>query len=95
MGTYVIGYDIADPKRLIRVHRAMVQHGCPIEYSIFVFDGTKEALDKCLEAVLKLIDPRVDDVRCYAVPARGDRMRIGAPALPEGIIWTGLPAAWR
>lgn len=40
-----------------------------------------------------MIKPQDDDVRCYALPARGFQGRIGRASLPAGILWTGLPAA--
>lgn len=89
---WLIGYDITDPKRLGRVHRAMVSRATPIEYSIFLFIGSDKGLAECLAAVNALIDPKTDDVRCYPLPSRGLQERIGRATLPEGIQWTGLPA---
>ncbi len=91
MNAYVIGYDVRDRKRLIRVHRRMTHYAVPIEYSIFVFYGTDHACQVCLDDVLRLMDLRVDDFRCYRLPFSGQEHRIGRPALPEGIVWTGLP----
>jgi len=88
---WLIGYDITDPKRLNRVHRAMVNRATPIEYSIFLFIGSEKGLAECLAAVNALIDPKTDDVRCYPLPSRGLQERIGRATLPEGIQWTGLP----
>ena len=89
--TWLIGYDIANPRRLGRIHRAMVNRATPIEYSIFLFIGSPTALAECLTAVAGLIDPKTDDVRCYALPSRGHQERIGRATLPAGITWTGLP----
>lgn len=89
---WLIGYDIADPKRLGRVHRAMVSRATPIEYSIFLYIGSEKGLSECLATVTALIDPKTDDVRCYPLPSRGLQERIGRATLPEGIQWTGLPA---
>lgn len=90
--SWLIGYDIADPRRLGRVHRAMTHRATPIEYSIFLFVGSETALAECLTVVRGLIDPKTDDVRCYALPTRGYQERIGKATLPAGIHWTGLPA---
>lgn len=90
---WLIGYDITEPKRLQRVHRAMVNYATPIEYSIFLFLGTEHDLQCCLEEVAGLMDERSDDVRCYTLPARGLQERLGCATLPAGIHWTGLPAA--
>ena len=90
---FVIGYDIANPRRLQRVHRAMCAMATPLEYSVFLLVGTARTRDACLAAISALIDPREDDVRCYPLPLRGFQRRIGRASLPEGIQWTGLPAS--
>ena len=90
---FVIGYDISDPRRLLRIHRRMCQHATPLAYSIFLLIGSEADKDCCLEEIGELIDPRADDVRCYALPLRGFQGRIGRASLPAGIVWTGLPAA--
>ncbi|MEY4592619.1 MAG: hypothetical protein RIR18_1514 [Pseudomonadota bacterium] len=90
--TFVIGYDIADPRRLQRVHREMCKHAAPLEYSVFLLVGTEKDRQKCLDAMANLIDPDADDIRCYPLPSRGLQTRIGRASLPTGIQWTGLPA---
>lgn len=89
---FVIGYDIASPRRLGRVHREMLKHACPLEYSVFLLVGTERAKDACLAGMARLMDKDEDDVRCYPLPSRGLQARIGRATLPEGIQWTGLPA---
>lgn len=88
---WLIGYDITDPRRLGRIHRAMVSRAMPIEYSIFLFIGNEKSLAECLATLSELIDPKTDDVRCYPLPSRGFQERIGRATLPAGIQWTGLP----
>ncbi|SBT04777.1 CRISPR-associated endoribonuclease Cas2 1 [Candidatus Accumulibacter aalborgensis] len=90
---FVIGYDISDPRRLLRVHRRMCRHAAPLEYSIFLLVGSDTDKDRCLEEIDELINPIEDDVRCYALPLRGFQGRVGRASLPAGILWTGLPAA--
>lgn len=92
MRNWIIGYDITSPRRLARMHRAMIDRATPIEYSIFLFCGTENALEECLHRVTALLDPRTDDVRCYPLPKRGFQERIGRATLPEGIQWMALPA---
>lgn len=91
MGNYLIGYDIADPKRLCRIHRIMKNHAIPVQYSIFLIEGTEKDVQNCLDEILPLMNPKEDDIRCYPLPQRGHQFRIGSPVLPEGIVWTGLP----
>lgn len=89
---FVIGYDISCPRRLGRIHRAMLRHACPLEYSVFLLVGTERARDACLAEMQQLMDAEEDDVRCYPLPERGLQARIGRATLPAGIQWTGLPA---
>lgn len=90
--TFVIGYDIVQPRRLQRVHRAMCKHATPLEYSVFLLVGSEADKDRCLAEMAALIELRQDDVRCYPLPVRGFQSRIGRASLPEGIQWTGFPA---
>ena len=90
---FVIGYDIANPRRLQRVHREMCKHAAPLEYSVFLLVGDARTKDQCLSKMAALIDDTEDDVRCYPLPVRGFQGRVGRASLPLGIQWTGLPAA--
>lgn len=90
---FVIGYDIADPKRLIRIHHAMKDFACPLQYSVFLFSGSEECLAAMLEPVKALMDMPLDDLRCYKLPSGGMSQRFGKSVLPEGILWTGMPTA--
>lgn len=92
MMDWVIGYDIANPRRLAKVYRRMCAHATPLEYSVFLLVGAERAKEHCLADVAKLIDRKEDDVRCYPLPGRGFQARIGRAGLPAGINWTGLPA---
>lgn len=92
---FVLGYDICEPSRLTRIHRAMISHATPIEYSIFLLDGSYTDLRHCLNAVTPLMDKRDDDVRVYPLPSRGLQCRLGKQVLPDGIVWTGFPVAWQ
>ncbi|MDP2824003.1 MAG: CRISPR-associated endonuclease Cas2 [Sulfuritalea sp.] len=93
MTDWVIGYDIANPRRLAKVYRRLCGHATPLEYSVFLLVGTERAKENCLEQIAGLIDNKEDDVRCYPLPVRGYQARIGRSSLPGGIQWTGLPAA--
>ena len=90
---FVIGYDISNPRRLLRVHHEMCKHASPLEYSIFLLVGSDAAKDRCLQEIDALIEPQDDDVRCHALPGRSFQGRIGRANLPAEILWTSLPAA--
>lgn len=94
MPDYLIAYDIVNPKRLQRLHRFLLKVGVPIQYSIFYATMDDRAMMRCLDEAAQLIDPKVDDLRCYALPQRGVRARLGKASLPMGIYWTGLPSPW-
>ncbi len=92
MSAWVIGYDIANPRRLGKVYRRMCAHATPLEYSVFLFIGTAHGKEKCLADISQLIDVKHDDIRCYPLPVRGFQSRLGRAGMPAGIQWTGLPA---
>lgn len=94
MPDYLIAYDITDPKRLARMHRYLRKIAVPIQYSVFYLIADERHLDALLADAASLIDPKSDDLRCYPLPARGLRFRIGRATLPAGIQWSGLPARW-
>ena len=91
---FVIGYDISNPKRLNKVYKAMCKYATPLQYSIFVLNGTTKQCEKCLETMTAIINPEEDDFRCYVFPQYGLKSRIGSPSLPTGIVWTDLPNRW-
>jgi CRISPR-associated protein Cas2 len=94
MSEFIVCYDISDPRRLGRLHRFLKKHAVALQYSVFLFTGSDRQLDRLLDAAQTFIDPQVDDLRAYPLPARGFRARLGKPALPEGIHFSGLPVAW-
>lgn len=65
---WLIAYDIADPRRLGRLHRFMVNMATPVQYSVFHFEGTPAAMGKLMQDLEGYIDPKADDVRAYALP---------------------------
>ncbi|MCX7896832.1 MAG: CRISPR-associated endonuclease Cas2 [Rhodocyclaceae bacterium] len=91
MSDYVICYDITHPKRLGRIHRYLKKHAMPLQYSVFLFSGDERRLARLLDTLAALIDEKEDDLRCYPLPSRGHRERLGRAVLPRGIQWSGLP----
>jgi CRISPR-associated protein Cas2 len=94
MSEFIVCYDIIDPRRLGRLHRFLKKHAVALQYSVFLFTGDDRQLDRLLATAQTYIDPKVDDLRAYPLPARGFKARLGKPALPEGIQFGGLPVAW-
>ena len=59
---YIVSYDIRDPKRLCRVHRAMKGFGEPIHYSVFRCDLTHLGRVEMVSALTDLINEDEDRV---------------------------------
>ncbi|MGE3537987.1 MAG: CRISPR-associated endonuclease Cas2 [Candidatus Tectimicrobiota bacterium] len=69
---YLVAYDIADPKRLQRVHRTMRGYGDPLQYSVFrcILSPSERIL--LTEALTPLINHREDQVMFVNIgPADG------------------------
>ncbi|MFC0322785.1 CRISPR-associated endonuclease Cas2 [Gallibacterium melopsittaci] len=91
---YLIGYDISDEKRLQRIYKKMVKYATPIQYSIFLFEGTQNELNACINQILEIFNQKEDDLRVYPLPKYGKKWQFGKSVLPEGIIWTVLPQSF-
>jgi len=83
---FLVCYDIADPKRLSRVHRYLKSQGLPIQYSVFTAELKKSQLDRLLSGLQSRIHPHEDDVRCYALPAHLDFDLVGRQVFAEGVM---------
>lgn len=62
LNCYVVSYDIREPKRLCRVHRAMKGFGEPVHYSVFRCDLTAKGRVELKAALLDLINQDEDRV---------------------------------
>ncbi len=82
---WLICYDIANPRRLKRVHRAACQFAVPVQYSVFWARLDREGLNAALRTIAVLVDPRADDVRFYPLPANVQVHSVGRVMLPEGV----------
>lgn len=84
-GMYLIAYDIADPKRLARVHRVLKKDGLPIQYSVFTVVMKRPRLLRLLERVEEHIEPKEDDVRCYRLPENAESAALGRQYFPNDV----------
>lgn len=72
---YLISYDVADPKRLRKVHKVMQGHGDPLQYSVFRCELNElelQGLQAKLWPLLKLSEDRVMVVDLGPIGGRGD-----------------------
>lgn len=83
--SYLVCYDIADPRRLGRVHRFLTKEAVPVQYSVFNAALTLFELEMLVDELTALIDLEEDDVRIYPLPAKPRILSLGRGFFPEGI----------
>ena len=82
----LVSYDIADPRRLMRVHRLLRKAGLPLQYSVFTVRLTVRQQAALMLDLAELIEPAEDDVRLYPLPENGERIRVGQQMFPDDIL---------
>lgn len=92
---FLISYDIANPRRLARLHRALRKRAAAIQYSVFLGRFTEAGLAEVRAVISSIIDPAEDDVRIYPLPEGGWQRRLGRSSMPDGLLLTLLPPAFR
>lgn len=81
---WLIAYDIADKRRLSRLHRYIKKHAVPVQYSLYWYAGSAVQIDRLMREIETCIDRRCDDVRAYPVPRQASVDTLGPAYLPEG-----------
>jgi len=81
---FLICYDIADPKRLARVHKYLSARAFPVQYSVFSVRTTARRVDAMLDDLNRIINSREDDLRAYTLSDRTKHTSLGRQILPEG-----------
>ena len=75
--TYIVSYDIADPKRLRRVFRTCQDYGNHLQFSVFECDlsaAEKVDLETKLKGVIHNDDDQVLFIALGPAESRGDRI---------------------
>lgn len=65
----LVVYDISNDKRRTKLHDALLDFGTPVQYSVFECLLEEKDVARMKQAVRKVIRPRVDQVRFYALCA--------------------------
>lgn len=86
---YLIAYDIADPRRLVRVARVVSRAALRIQYSVYAARLAPAAMRDLVAELEAIIDPGADDLRIYPLPRRLDAVWYGRSPLPEGVMLAG------
>lgn len=89
---HLICYDVADPKRLNRVHRFVSKRAVALQYSVFVAECRASDLETLLQSVETLIKRTEDDVRVYPLPRRAAFATMGRAALPDDVMYVDATA---
>lgn len=74
--TYIVSYDIADPKRLRKVFRVCEDYGNHLQYSVFecdLNDREKVELETKLKDVIHVDDDQVLFIALGPAESRGER----------------------
>lgn len=85
---HLLAYDIADPRRLQRVHRCVSRHAVALQYSVFALRATAEELAALLAELDGLIDAEEDDIRAYPLPTHLEMIHLGRQVMPSGVYLT-------
>lgn len=83
---WLIAYDIADPRRLGRIHRRLLKYALPVQYSLFLYNGSTLDVDKLMDELAKLMEAREDDLRAYPLPTNAEIHMIGQSGLPGNMV---------
>ncbi len=77
-GWYLVAYDIANPRRLSKIHRMLKNEGIAVQKSLFLVQGTESCVNKLLDRIASIMALCKDDLRAY-------------PIMHPGKIWTNGP----
>lgn len=91
--TWLVAYDIREPRRLRRVHRILRKEGLAAQYSAFTVEADDHGILTVLRKIEAVIDKRADDVRAYHLPAACPVWRLGRQHWPDGITLAPAQAA--
>lgn len=92
MHWFLISYDIRHPVRLRRVHRLLRGQAHALLESLFVFQGTRQAIERLQQQLSREIRRGEDDVLLYQLRADQRLNRWGTACLPEGLYDFSLPS---
>jgi CRISPR-associated protein Cas2 len=83
--TYLVAYDIRNPRRLGRIYRLCKRAGLHLQYSVFLLRASPLKMNQFIRELESLIEPRRDDVRIYPVPERAEWTFLGRALWPAEV----------
>lgn len=87
---YIVAYDIANAKRLRRVHRTLQGYGSALQYSVFHCELSAAERVLLWEALTGLINHREDKVMFLHLGLAGERNRQRIETLGQAADWDKL-----
>ncbi|MDP3616430.1 MAG: CRISPR-associated endonuclease Cas2 [Rhodoferax sp.] len=84
--SWLVTYDIADPRRLARLFKYLKKQGVPVQYSVFLVEASAAKMGNLIVQMAKMVDKEADDVRAYRLPERTWKVSLGGSILPDGIM---------
>lgn len=87
---YLLTYDIADPRRLVRVAKLMEAIGERVQDSVFEAYLSQAELEKLLRKAAQMMEMEADSLRvyslCQACRAKIRCVGIGKSTAPPGVV---------
>jgi len=85
--SYVVSYDIMEPKRLAKVHKIMMGYGQPLHYSVFRCDLNSKGLEGMIADLNSIINHREDRIMIIDMGPAESRVE-------EKIRFLGIKQKW-
>ncbi len=84
---FLVCYDICNPKRLRKVHKAIRDWGTPIQYSVFLVELKPEELTTLTDTLNGFINVSEDKVNFYHLEATNEGICLGLPPLSDNMLF--------
>ena len=78
-GWYMVAYDIANPKRLGKIHRLLKKRGLAVQKSVFLVNGDEKSMNRLLDQLAGIMNLKQDDIRAYPITHPKEVWTTGGP----------------
>jgi CRISPR-associated protein Cas2 len=86
---YLFSYDIANHKRLRRIHDLLRDEGIPLQYSVFLVRANALNRMRIADRLQAIMDPRHDDLRVYPLATETNFETLGRQRLNPAMTLLG------
>ncbi len=88
-GWYLVAYDIANPRRLQKIHRLLKKEGLAVQKSLFFVQGHVQDVTALLDRLAVVLDSKKDDLRAYPITHPKEVWTTGGPLVSLPLIQPG------